>query len=288
MSNVAEKPAATLPARTWRRRPLRWLRNGAICYLGIIFVLLLLENKLIFHPVKASEDWIAPPNSLVQDIELRLADGTRLHGWWCPTPGWQPDQGAMLYCHGNAGNLSYRAGSINHLQRELNVAVLIFDYPGYGKSEGKPSEASCYAAADAAYDWLMQVRHVPGERIILYGGSLGGAVAVDLASRRPHRALVLVRTFSSMPDEAQLLYPWLPARWLVRTQFNSLAKIKHCTQPVFIAHGTADQLIPYVLGEKLFAAANEPKHFCSMAGVDHNDGMTAQFYVCLRSFLSAE
>ena len=121
----------------------------------------------------------------------------------------------------------------------------MFDYPGFGRSSGQPSEAGCYAAGDAAYDWLREVQKVPGERIILYGGSLGGGTATDLASRRPHRALVLVACFTSFPDMAQTRFPWLPGRWLVHNRFDNLGKIADCRGPVFIAHGTRDGLIPF-------------------------------------------
>src|SRR5262249_37012499 len=146
-------------------------------------------------------------------------------------------QRILLFCHGNGGNLSHRAWEIGEWQRRLGDSVLIFDYPGYGRSDGKPSEQGCYAAADAAYQWLLEEKHVAPEQIVIYGGSLGGAVAVELALRHDHRALVLQDTFTSIPDMAQHQYPWLPARWLVRQQFDSLAKIGQCRRPVFIAHG---------------------------------------------------
>src|SRR5262249_32955120 len=142
------------------------------CYLGVIIVLLLLENWLIFRPTRASEEWLPPPNPSVQDIELHTSQGTPIHAWWCPIDHWQPEQGAVLYCHGNAGNLSHRGLGISRWQQHLGLSVLIFDYPGYGYSGGKPSESGCYAAADAAYTWLTQVQQVPPERILLYGGSL--------------------------------------------------------------------------------------------------------------------
>src|SRR5262249_23071033 len=153
--------------------------------------------------------------------ELISQDGTRLHAWWCPRAG---GLGTLLYCHGNAGNLSHRREAVRSWQEHLNQQVLIFDYPGYGRSAGSPNEEGCYRAADAAYHWLMRTQHVRPEDLLIYGGSLGGGVAVDLASRRPHRALVLVSSFTSLPDMAQTLYPWLPARWLVRTRFDSAAK----------------------------------------------------------------
>jgi uncharacterized protein len=270
----------------WKRWLTRFLGGALLCYVGVIVVLLLLENKLLYHPVRADEDWQPPPNDRVEDIELRTRDGIPLHAWWCPTQKWQPEQGALLYCHGNAGNLSWRTDVIAGWQEALGLAVLIFDYPGYGRSGGKPSESGCYAAANAAYEWLTQVKKVEGERIVIYGGSLGGGVAVDLASRSPHRALVLVKTFTSIPDTAQYLYPWLPARWLVRNRFDSVGKIGACTRPTFIAHGTADSLVPPALSQRLFTAACEPKCFFSLEGADHNGALTPAFFSALRQFLT--
>jgi fermentation-respiration switch protein FrsA (DUF1100 family) len=252
----------------------------------VIVVLMALENRLLFFPVVAADEWLEPPNARVQDVELQSADGCRIHAWWCPTENWEPSQGAVLYCHGNAGNLSDRAAGIARWQEQLNHAVLIFDYPGYGRSSGRPSERGCYAAADAAYDWLTQTVKVPAEKILLYGGSLGGGVALDLASRRPHRAVVLVSTFTSIPEMAQTLYPWLPARWLVRNRFDNLDKVAKCTRPIFIAHGTADRTVPFSQGERLYAATPEPKQFYVLEGYDHNHTPGPDFYAALRQFLA--
>jgi uncharacterized protein len=251
----------------------------------VLIVLSLLENWLLFHPLRATQYWLPPPNTRVEDIYLQDVSGTRIHAWWCPAQNWHPAQGAMLYCHGNAGNLSCRADAIAHWQQALDLSVLIFDYPGYGRSEGSPTEAGCYAAADAAYDWLTRTMGVPPERLLIYGGSLGGGVAVDLASRQPHRALILVKTFTSIPDAAQSVYPWLPARWLVRNRFDNLEKISRCSRPIFVAHGTGDRLIPFAQGQRLFTAASEPKQFLAMTDLDHNDGLSPEFFAALRSFL---
>jgi fermentation-respiration switch protein FrsA (DUF1100 family) len=256
-----------------------------LCYLGVLVVLLCLENRLLFHPLRARDYWLPPPNARVQDIMLQTAGGTRIHAWWCPVRGWQPEQGAMLYCHGNAGNLSCRSESMARWQQELGVSVLIFDYPGYGRSEGSPTEAGCYASADAAYDWLTRTMMVPPQSVSIFGASLGGGVAVDLASRQPHRALILAKTFTSIPDTAQSVYPWLPARWLVRNRFDNFEKITMCRRPTFIAHGTADRLIPFAHGKRLFEAASKPKRFLAMADLDHNDGLSPEFFSALRSFL---
>jgi fermentation-respiration switch protein FrsA (DUF1100 family) len=273
--------------RSWKGIAFRLARGAALVYLGVLLVLLTVENWLLYHPLRYPESWEEPPPSVrARDVELVTAGGTRVHAWWCPTADWSPGQGAMLYSHGNAGNLSHRGEGVRRWQEQLGLAVLIYDYPGYGRSDGRPSEAGCYAAADAAYDWLTGELGVPPGRVVLYGGSLGGGVATDLAARRPHRALVLVSAFTSIPDMAQEQYPWLPARWLVRNRFDNLAKIGRCTRPAFLAHGTADRLVPYAQGERLFAAANEPKRFFPMEGYGHNHTPGPEFYAALRQFLA--
>jgi fermentation-respiration switch protein FrsA (DUF1100 family) len=267
--------------QSWSRLALRWLVFGLVCYVGVTVVLLALENRLVYRPCKAEENWFLPPFSPVENVKLQLADGTPIHGWWCPQDG---ADGALLYCHGNAGNLSHRGQTIRKMQQLLGVSVFIFDYPGYGRSGGSPTEQGCYQAANAAYEWLQ--KQVPSERILIYGSSLGGGVAIDLASRRPHRALVLDKTFTSMPDVAQRLCPWLPARLLMRNRFDSLTKIAKCRQPVFIGHGKADELIPFSQGERLFAAANEPKQFCPRETGGHNDPICGEFFASLKIFLA--
>jgi fermentation-respiration switch protein FrsA (DUF1100 family) len=245
-------------------------------------VLLALENYLVFHPLKASEEWLEPPNQRIQDVALTAAQGIRLHGWWCPAAN---PRGIVLYCHGNAGNLSHRRDEIACWQSFLQQSVFIFDYPGYGRSEGKPSEAGCYEAGEAAYNWLVQSQSVPARDILIFGRSLGGGVAVELALNHPHRALVLASGFTSVPAMAQSLYPWLPARWLVRTQFNNLAKIGRVAGPVFVAHGDGDTLVPISHGQELFQAACNPKEFLTLAGQDHNAPLGARFYQSLAVFL---
>jgi uncharacterized protein len=244
-----------------------------------------LVNRHVFYPTPATVEWLPPPNERVRDVEWDVP-GARLHGWWCPTEHWQPAHGALLYLHGNAGNISYRGEGAVRWQQEMGQSVLLVDYPGYGRSTGRPTEKGCYAAAEAAYDWLVRTLHVAGERVLLYGGSLGGAVAVDLAARRPHRALVLVSTFTSVRDMARRVAPWLPSRWVVPNAFDNLGKIGRCRRPLFQAHGTADRLVPFAQAERLFAAANEPKEFLPMEGYDHQHTPGPEFYARLRRFLA--
>jgi fermentation-respiration switch protein FrsA (DUF1100 family) len=237
---------------------------------------------LLYHPVPTPAAQVAPPGSWVQDIDLEQPDGNRLHLRWCPVAG---ASGALLYCHGNAGNLSGRAAAVRDLMTGLGESVLIFDYPGYGRSGGKPSEEGCYAAAERAFDWLTQEKGIPPERIILFGKSLGGGVATELATRRPHRALVLVKTFTSVPDLGRELYSWVPASCGGHNRFDNLAKIGQCPGPVFIAHGDADRLIPYSHAEKLHAAAPEPKALYRIPGCGHNDPLPPDCLPALKQFL---
>jgi fermentation-respiration switch protein FrsA (DUF1100 family) len=270
--------------RSWKHRLGRQMIYIAICYVAILVTLLLMENFFLYGPRQAELDQ-PPPGIAVENIELTSARGDQIHAWWSKPNAWQPERGAVLFCHGNGGNLSHRGQVLIPWLQEMGLAVLLFDYPGYGQSSGTPNESGCYAAGDAAYDWLCEAAKVPVQRIILYGGSLGGGIATDLASRRPHRALVLVAAFTSFPDMAQKQYPWLPGRWLVRNRYKNLEKIAHCSGPIFIAHSPQDRLIPYSQGERLYAAAAEPKCFFSMPNYYHIDVPTADFYPALRAFL---
>jgi fermentation-respiration switch protein FrsA (DUF1100 family) len=266
------------------RLALRTLTVLALGYAVTLLVLLALEDRLLFHPAPAARRWAEPPAGFeVQEVAFRAADGTRLHGRWFPCPA---ARGAVLVCHSRAGNLSLELGAqaLAGWQREVGVSVFVFDYPGYGRSEGRPSEAGCYAAASAAYDWLTQ--RVAARDVLLFGRSLGTAMAVDLAARRPHRALLLVSPFTSLPAVVQRLYPVLPARWLMRNRFDSAAKVVRCSRPVLVVHGTNDHLVPFAEGERLFAAANEPKRFVPVAGARHDDSVLAGFFPAVRRFLA--
>ncbi|MGH6738315.1 MAG: alpha/beta hydrolase, partial [Bradyrhizobium sp.] len=206
---------------------------GAYLYLVVMLALLALEDRLLFNVRTAADYWDEPPSGLdPQDVEIVSGDGTRLHGWWSAPPYWTPEQGALLYLHGNACNLSTLGLSAMVWREQLNVAVLLIDYPGFGRSAGSPSEAGLYAAGDAAYDWLVNEKKVPPKRLLIHGLSLGGGVVVDLASRRPHRALILTSTFTSFPDEAQAVVQFAPGKWLVHNQFRNIDKIARIKTPV--------------------------------------------------------
>jgi fermentation-respiration switch protein FrsA (DUF1100 family) len=272
--------------KSFSRRVCRLFAFGGYSYVGILLVLLALENRLLFPGSTFATEWYEPAPELgFQNVELTSADGNTIHAWWAVPSGWKSERGAILYSHGNGGNLSMRQGNIVQWQRATAKAVFIYDYPGYGKSTGKPTEAGCYAAADAAYDWLVEQQKVLPSQVLLVGSSLGGAMAVDLAARRECQALVLINAFTSFPDMAQKTFPWFPARWLVSNRLDNLSKIGKCHTPVFITHGTADTLIPFSQGERLFAAANEPKRFLPRPGDGHWHPTENMFFDAVLAFL---
>jgi uncharacterized protein len=272
--------------RLLRRFLLRLAIGAAAIYVLVTLLFMALEDHLLYHPVRADNRWIDPPDDCAfLDVYLKISGGIQIHGRWYPREG---AKGAVLYCHSRAGNLSLALlpEAIKEWQRETGNSVFIFDYPGYGRSEGSPSEDGCYAAADAAYDWLVRNQQVAAHNILIVGWSLGAAVAVDLASRKPHRTLVLISPFTSFPEVAQHDYPILPARWLAHNRFDSLGMIGQCTRPVLIVHGTHDRTVPFTQGERLFAAAKEPKRFVKVEGANHGDAVLVGFIDALQEFLA--
>ncbi len=257
-----------------------WLAAATLVFAGCLSV----ENSLVYHPAPSDAAAESPPRP-IQDVELKLADGTKIHARWAPHPSATE---AILFCHGNGGNIEGWGGTVREVHQQMNASVLIFDYPGYGRSAGKPSEAGCYAAAEAAYRWLTEVAKLPPERILLWGESLGGGVAVELASRKPHRALVLVRTFTSLPEVADDQLPLLPCSSLMTNRFNSLERIGLCKSPVFIASADQDRLMQLRHGQRLHAACTAPTELCILRGLGHNDPLPIGFYNSLRAFLTAK
>lgn len=280
MSSAATASEKSAVPITWKMRGWRLLKSAVTIYVGVVLVLMFLENWLVYHPFPIEETWKPPADNVIEEVWVSTGEGERIHGLWFPEP---KADGALLYCHGNGGNVSHRVGASLWLAKNLNKSVLAFDYPGFGKSEGRPTEAGCYAAADAAYDWLSA--KVPAERIVLFGKSLGGGVAVELATRRTHHALVLAKTFTSIPDVGQARFPWIPARWLMRNRFDNLAKIGRCPRPIFIMHGDCDSLIPFRQAEELFAAAPSPKRFFPIVGGVHDGSFPPDFLASLNDFL---
>jgi uncharacterized protein len=255
----------TPPPNTWKRRVKRTFVTLGIVYLAFVGFLVLFEDQLVYMP-GSSSNWTEPSGFRAEDVTLTSADGTRIHAWWVPCEG---GDGALIFCHGQMGNLSTRSFLMKDLLR-LNRSILIFDYPGFGKSEGEPSEQGCYDAAYAAYDWLIEEKGIPANRIVLMGKSLGGGVATDLASRRDNEALVLVMSFTSTPDVATHLFPIVPAHWVMRNRFDNLSKIGRAKGAVYIIHGCCDYKIPFRHAQELFEAAPEPKKLHAVDDAGHD------------------
>jgi hypothetical protein len=183
----------SVAVRTWRmekaKRKKYLLRQAGMFlgfYLCVLVLLMFAERWLIFGSTSIPEDWHPPSEMGVQEVWLDSKDGARIHAFWCPTP---QARCVMLYSHGSVGNIAGRLPMVPHWQREAQASVLLYDYPNFGRSTGTPNEASCYAAGQAAYDWLRTEQQVPAEQIVLYGKSLGSGITVELAMHNPHRAL---------------------------------------------------------------------------------------------------
>lgn len=249
----------------------RFLLWGLILYLGLTLYLYLYQDHLIYLPDLPSRKVSVTPERLGLEFEpvtLTAEDGVKLDGWFLPrtTP-----RATLLFFHGNAGNISHRLDSLK-LFHDLGLSVLIIDYRGYGRSEGEPSEAGIYRDADAAWRYLTESRRIPPERILLLGRSFGGAVAGYLASQHPALGLVLESTFTSAPEMAGVLYPWLPARWLTRFEYDTRARLAHIQMPLMVIHSPQDDIIPFSQGETLYLEGLPPKRFLELNG-SHNVGV---------------
>jgi fermentation-respiration switch protein FrsA (DUF1100 family) len=249
--------------------------------LAVLGLMMAMEDSLIYFPSVYPDGYWNPAGLDFEDARFEAADGTKLHGWYVPTAN---PRAVILFAHGNAGNLSHRFEILEMLNR-LKVSVLIFDYRGYGRSEGSPSEAGVLQDARAARRWLAERAGVSESQIVLLGESLGGSVLVDLAATDGARALVLQNTFTSLADVAKFHYPWLPIKMLIRSQFDSLAKIGRFHGPLLQFHGDADTIIPFALAERLYAAANQPKRLVVIPGGDHNDPLSPRFYQAFDEFI---
>lgn len=239
-----------------------------LAYVGFAALLFLFQDRLAYYP-ELGREIRSTPREHGMDFEaltLDTADGERLDAWFVPAT---QAQGVVLFLHGNAGNLSHRMDSIAMLHR-LGYAVLIFDYRGYGRSSGKPSEAGLHRDAERAWQYLTETRGVAPEKIILFGESLGGALAAHLAARQRPGALVLASAFTSVPDLAADLYPWLPVRWLARLRYDTRAALARADCPVLVAHSPDDEIVPFRHGQRLFETAPQARVMLPLAG-GHND-----------------
>jgi fermentation-respiration switch protein FrsA (DUF1100 family) len=242
---------------------------AVVAILGVapLFFFERIVESVLFQPSPGVDFTPEALGIAAEEVHLQTEDGVRLHAFFLPGP--TGTSRAILFLHGNAGNASHRLPNAAAL-RDLGAHVLLPDYRGYGLSEGRPSERGVYADARASLAHLIEARGVPEARVALFGRSLGGAVAVDLAQDRPLGGVILESTFTSLHDMARRAVGPL-ADLLLRSGFESAAKISRVRAPLLFFHGSRDSIVPYELGSRLYAAAPEPKAFETIEGADHND-----------------
>lgn len=244
----------------------------------LLLVLFVFQKQFVFHP--ESELHLTPSYAGMEfeSVTFETIDEEDIHGWFIPH---EHARATLLYFHGNAGNMSDRVESVKMLH-SLRLNVFIIDYRGYGQSSGSPSEAGTYRDARAAWYYLTETRNISAENILLYGRSLGGAVAIELATRVQPGAMIIGSTFTSARDMARKMFPYVPVGILMSISYNSEERIENINIPTLFTHSVNDDLIPFELGNRLYNAANEPKRFVELQG-GHNDNV----FVSREKYLSA-
>lgn len=269
---------------------MTWTQSaGLLVFFVLTYVafLLLFENKIIFHPSRYPEGFWNPASVGVpaQDIYFTAEDGIKLHGWFIPNPN---AVATLLWFHGNAGNLSHRLDNIQRL-KPLNLNIFIFDYRGYGRSEGEPDEQGIYRDSRAAYKKVLELDGVSVDSLFLFGRSLGGICAVETAMNHPARGLILESVFTNSADMSRQVFPLVPLGWAIRSKLDALGKVPHLKLAKLFLHGTRDEIVPYDLGRKLFEQAGDPKTFYPIEGAGHNDTYImggARYFAALNRFIT--
>lgn len=256
-----------------------------IAYAGVAVLVYFQQDRMLYAPTSVIEHTPLEIGLEYAEVTLRTKDGVDITAWQVPA---EDETAVLLFCHGNAGNISHRLDSLRIFNR-LGLSVLIFDYRGYGKSGGRPSEEGTYRDAEAAWDYLTQRRGVPPEKIILFGRSLGGAVAAELALRKNPAALIVESSFASVVDMGRALYPWLPIRLMAKYRYATIEKVGGISCPKLIVHSPDDEIVPYEQGRALYEKAAPPKELLVISG-GHNDGFLRSgdaYTEGLRAFIDA-
>lgn len=254
-----------------------------IFYAGMLLLVYFLQDRLLYFPLKDIDVTPAALQLAFEEVRLTTDDGQTLAAWWIPA---EKERAVLLFCHGNGGNISYRLDSIDIFSR-LGLSVLIFDYRGYGGSTGQPSEKGTYRDAESAWRYLVDVQKKKPEKIICFGESLGGAVAAEIAMRHESGGLIIMSSFTSIPELAGRLYPFLPIKLLSKFRYATIEKIANIAAPKLIIHSPDDEIIPFEQGRSLYEKAAHPKQFLQIKG-GHNEGflVSGNLYVQgLKDFL---
>ena len=236
-------------------------------WLALAILIYFFQARLVFYPSRTLGQTPADINLDYEEVFLQGQDAVEIHGWWLPA---ENGRATLLFLHGNAGNISHRLDSLK-IFHDLGLATLIIDYRGYGKSRGKPSEPGTYLDAMAAWRYLTEDRDIEPQQIIIFGRSLGGAVAVWLAANTPAAGLIMESTFTSIVDIGRQHYPYLPVKYLARIHYPSIDLIARINSPLLVIHSPEDEIIPYRLGQALYDQAGEPRYFLEISGA-HNGG----------------
>ena len=264
--------------------------------LNLLFVIALMttvfggcriEDKFIFHPDRVSARDPSHVGLAFENILFTAQDGIRLHGWFIPHP---EARATLVWFHGNAGNISDRLLNIRLLHDRIKINIFIFDYRGYGQSEGSASEKGTYLDGEAAIKYLLGRDDAAARGLILFGRSLGAAVAAEMAIRFTSLGLILESPFVSIREMAQAIFPSLPIAWLLRTRYDTLEKIRRVKTPIMVLHGDHDATVPFAQGKKVFEAAPQPKRFYRIVGASHNDTFVVggeEYYGALREFIES-
>ncbi|MBI5632105.1 MAG: alpha/beta hydrolase [Nitrospirae bacterium] len=236
-------------------------------YLGLIAFVYVRQPNMLYFPTRDIERTPASIGLSFEEVRLKTTDGLSIAAWHIPAPD---AKAVLLFCHGNGGNISHRLDSIR-IFHDLGLSVLIFDYRGYGRSEGAPAEKGTYLDAEAAWNFLVKDKGIDPARIVIFGRSLGSAVAAELAMRRRAGALIIESGFTSIPDLGRKYYPYMPVSLITRFHYATIDKVSSLALPKLFIHSPDDEVIPYEQGVRLFEAADGPKEFLKLHG-DHNEG----------------
>ncbi|SUZ52004.1 uncharacterized protein METZ01_LOCUS4858, partial [marine metagenome] len=252
-----------------------------------------LAKRFVFFPVT---ELLYTPNDVnlgYEDVRIQTSDGLELRGWFVPGEPWAASGAdsnvTWLWFHGNGGNIGHRIGELALAHHRMGANIFIFDYRGYGESEGTASEKGIYLDSRAVIEYLASRPDVDRDRIVYLGHSLGTAVAVELALNRPPMAMVLVSPFASVRNMANLMLPFPLLGWLVWNHFDSISRICQIDAPILVLHGDQDEIVPISQGRKLYEAANQPKRFQTLEGAAHNDTYEVageQYWGAIESFLA--
>ena len=244
---------------------MKILFSTAAVIILLFFFIRFLEKKSLYFPLRKIESTPRDTGLDYEEVFVTTKDGIQISAWFIPS---ESPQATILFSHGNGGNISHRLEKMKILN-DLDLDIFIFDYRGYGMSKGNPSEEGLYLDAEAVYDYLINEKKIPAGKIIGYGESLGGAVIIDLASKRELGGIIIEGSFTSIRDMAKKYFPFIPA-FVYKTRFNSFEKIKSVKSPKLHFHSITDEIVPFELGKKLFDNALEPKEFVKLQG-GHND-----------------